>query len=358
MRIARDGAMHVAAVARQTGILSNYDPRMPAYYPYCPPGSDCSQRANWNQVALSEKVQVAQLDLTPDGHPRLLLQTAEQPPAGRGNASFWYAECDPECTDPGNWSMIDLIETGIIDDSYWERPNHSFALDPRGRPRFVFGEGAVVYASCDERCTEVHTDPATGARVAVNWSGTLLARGLYGTQRALAFTSDGQPRLGALMYDPSESLFTVDYLECHSRCDDAAQWSQITLTPRGKAPESISRRIDGSDRVGIALTGSGSAFYYQCPAACSNLGNWNGTTWPGLTPVQDADLAFDRQNRPHLALRSSGGGAGWGLWHVWCVRRLREHRRLDGSRGRRRGRAATSAAVATAIQLSALWLDG
>jgi hypothetical protein len=319
LRIDASGSMHVVAVARQTGILSTYDPRLPAYYFSCAAGSDCSQWANWTQVALGEKVQIAQLDLTPEGHPRLLLQTAEQPPAGTGNASFWYAECDLDCTEPANWSMIDLADTGIIDTTYWERPNHSFALDPQGRPRFLFGEGSVVYASCDSSCTETAIDPESGASVAVNWSGTVLARGLYGTQRALAFTSTGQPRIGALMYDPDTSLFTVDYLECHAACDDAAQWSQLTLRPRGKAPESVSLRVDGEDGVGIALAQSGSAVYYHCAATCSDLDSWRWTGWRGLTPVQDADLAFDQQNRPHLALRSSGGNAGWGLWHVWCV---------------------------------------
>jgi hypothetical protein len=321
LRIDPDGGMHVASATRATGILSTYDRRLPAYYAYCAAGSDCSLSANWSQTLLAENVQVVQLELTPQGQPRLLLQTAEQPPSGSGYASFWYAECDTDCTDPDKWSMIDIVDTEIIDTTYWERPNHSFALDPAGRPRFVFGEGVVVYAFCDTGCTDVSMDPETGANVAINWSGTLLARGLYGTQRALAFTSAGQPRIGALVYNPNgdEPRFTVDYFECRTQCDDATQWSQTALMPWDHSPESVSVRVDREDRVGVAVTESSSASYWLCTTDCSELANWQWTRWPTLTPVQDADLAFDHQDAPHLALRSSGGSAGWGLWHIWCV---------------------------------------
>jgi hypothetical protein len=164
LRIDRDGGMHLAAVASSMGIDPVDDPRLPAYYAYCAAGLDCRQPGSWGAVALGEHLQMVQLELTPEGHPRLLLQTAVYPPAGRGQVSLWYAECDSLCTDVANWALIDIVDTRYTDDDFFERPKHSFALDPLGRPR----------------CTEVTTDPESGATVTVNWSDTVLARELYG----------------------------------------------------------------------------------------------------------------------------------------------------------------------------------
>jgi hypothetical protein len=319
LRIDRDGGMHLAAAAYHTGEKTD-DPRKPAYYAYCAPALDCTQAESWTGVTLGADVRAAQVDVTPEGRPRLLLQTADTAPGTPGYTSYWYAECDAGCNDLANWSLIDLVNTTAIDISISEQPKHSFALDPQGRPRFVFGEGALVYAACDIECTAVATDPDSGATVPAKWSGTLVGSGLNGSQRALAFNSAGQPRIGALTYEPGASRFTVDYFECNVECNEPAQWSRLMLMKRGQAPESMSIRVDSQDRVGIALGQDTGMWYWQCASECTDFANWMWRWWRGLAgEVEDIDLAFDQQNAPHLALRSTGGGLGWGLWHFWCL---------------------------------------
>jgi hypothetical protein len=114
LRIDRNGGMHVASAAYHSGFKTD-DPRKPAYYAYCAPQSDCGQVANWTQVALGESANGVQLELTPQGMPRLLLQTADTRPGSPGYASYWYGECNAECTDVANWSLIDLVDTRTID---------------------------------------------------------------------------------------------------------------------------------------------------------------------------------------------------------------------------------------------------
>ena len=319
LRIDHDGGMHVASAAYHTGFATD-DPRKPAYYAYCAPQSDCGQATNWTEVPLGDSAKAVQLELTPEGSPRVLVQTANRTPGTPEYAAYWYGECNAQCTEVGNWTLIDLVDTGMIDISATEETKHWFALDPQGRPRFLFGEGALVYASCDVGCTELATNPDTGETHPANWSGTAIERGLYGTMRALAFTSDGQPRIGALMRDPDTQRVTVDYLECNTQCDDAAQWSRLILMDRGQAPESVSLRVDGENRVGIALGQNTGVWYWRCAEHCNDFANWVGGNWESLAGfAEDPDLAFDHQNMPHLAFRSTGGDLGWGLWHLWCV---------------------------------------
>ncbi|MBV9169154.1 MAG: hypothetical protein JOZ81_03600, partial [Chloroflexi bacterium] len=178
-----------------------------------------------------------------------------------------------------------------------------------------------VYATCDTACTDTTTDPNSGQTVPANWVFAQISTGLNFNQLSLGFTSAGQPRAAGFGFNSSDFSFGVDYLECNANCYDGSQWSVTNLMPQGQAPLAVSLRVDGSDGVGVALSQSNQLWYWQCGGGgCADPARWLWTRWDGLSGyVQDADLAFDAQNQPHLALRSSGGPFGWGLAEMACV---------------------------------------
>jgi len=99
VKVDKAGGMHVAYASYSSGSPG-------AFYSYCNPASaNCEQPAAWSTVPLSpdgSSVSEVQLQLTPQGQPRLLIKTIIF------NNYYQYAACDVACTNPGNWSLLNL----------------------------------------------------------------------------------------------------------------------------------------------------------------------------------------------------------------------------------------------------------
>ena len=119
---------------------ASYAEHPPAYYLYCPPPADNCTRwpGNWRGVRFPDYVDEVQLVLTPTGQPRLLVDMWR---SGFTSNQFVYWECPSVCTDPTRWKGLIVAQPGGGDIFKDDNPQRSFALDHKGRPRFVYSNG-------------------------------------------------------------------------------------------------------------------------------------------------------------------------------------------------------------------------
>lgn len=301
-------------------------PDNPGYYAYCPAGSDCTRAANFNVIQLGTNVAEAQIKLTPQGQPRILMNRVDY--SQHGYNSYWYAACDSNCTRQSNWSITAVVTTTTISTDLYSSSKHYFALDPQGHPRFVYDDATdmdytdphtLYYASCDANCT-------SGG----NWQLHLLPIA-YTANHVLAFTAAGQPRIAAFVTRTDSNTFisstTLDYLECNANCGDGAQWSDTQVEKQGAGvEESFVLRLDHNNRSRMAFYHDDHLRYMWCDQKCTDAGNWASGD-PGLAngDGQDPDLAFDSRNRPSISFRAAtdpssvAGGLGFGQGYVACT---------------------------------------
>lgn len=296
-------------------------------YLYCP--GNCENRASWTGVSMGELVNEIQLKLTPSGQPRIIFRTTSQ--ARPNGNDYFYAACDQSCADPARWGVIYLTSSsgiGVIDllkdDAL---PQRYFALDPAGRPRFVYNDGVTghngtFYAFCDDTCL----DPANWFETRINKDNTNQG-GPYRDENfyypALTFSPAGLPRLVADGVSMEDEFFLY-YLACDQGCDDGANWTSVPLADRGSgANVSYDIAIDATERPRIAFyqgafaSGQGDRlFYLWCNDGCLDGNQWNSN---GLGLSQNdgrgPDLELDSAGRPRLAYALYNAG---GLGYSWC----------------------------------------
>jgi hypothetical protein len=311
------GGMHFAYFAYRP---LEQNPR--AYYSYCPgaPASACANPASWRTVALGQAVDEVQLALTPAGQPRLLIRSINEV----SNRIYTYAACDSRCTEASRWAMAEVATTTDVDESEWDLPQRSFALDHQGRPRFVYYTGGIgdprkgaFYAYCDAGCTTSSNWFETQISLSDGYESEIFR------SPALAFTSDNQPRLVTMIFMGGEGS-AIHYLACDNACDDRASWQRTFLLERGWGPLATwDLELDGNDRPRVAIyqegldDGSGDQLIYGwCDNDCLVEENWQGAL-VGL-PQHDGetpDLELDQQGRPRIAYHAAGAA---GLGYLWC----------------------------------------
>jgi hypothetical protein len=321
VRVDVSGGVHVAFTPDSSGPGGS---TRPAFYGYCP--GHCASAAAFTIVPLGDGVEYANLALDANGHPRLLLRLAA------GNMfAYQYWRCDSGCTQAAQWT------SGAVGYAY-TRPIGSgepfsqfFALDPLGRPRFVYYDAGAdaddphtgaFYAYCDAGCT----NPA-------NWNETRLLDDAYATTFALALGPAGQPRLAYATYDADNVLQLLGYAECQANCGSVLNWAGTLLAATASASvtdfATFALRADGAGHPRLALytgTGQGGSlapntlYYLACDAAdCAQTANWSALDL-GFSETHGAegvDLALDGQDRPRIAYHAPLA-AGFGLYYGWC----------------------------------------
>lgn len=303
-----------------------------AVYVYCAPGADCGQSANWHGVVLADNVDEVQLALTAAGQPRLLIRAR----AAESNYDndYFYAACDQACTDPAHWAstfVVTTYGTSIFAISDFTSPQRYFALDPQGRPRFVYFDRnyfiepdhiGVFYVYCDADCT---SNPAG----APHWFETQisLAQGYqYEVFKypALTFTAQGQPRLAADVSALNSDDSGIYYAACDTACADGANWARVRLFDRGSGTAvSWDLEVDAQGRPRLAyfdgsyINSGGEILYYAwCDADCLNVAAWQALDLELAKGTgKHPDLELDAQGRPRLAHLVQGGS---GLGYAWC----------------------------------------
>jgi hypothetical protein len=327
LQIDSAGGLHAAYVS---------DPQEQAYYSTCAPLADCANRASWTQTHFGSHVREVQLELTPQGQPRMLL-LINDPDDGDPdiNDTWWYAACQSSCTNSASWSMIFIGGHADIDVESFYTSNHYFALDPQGRPRVVFGPkfgfdpntfevfGWMVYASCNTACTaDDGVDPA-GRPTSANWSYGRIDAVFH--QPALAFTSDGRPRIAAFAdADDGQGSDVLEYFACDSDCGDSASWAATRIGEPGASSESVALRLDSHDRPRMAVFFQGAhSRYLWCNSACTDGAQWGSAPIdPNHTDGGDPDLQLDQLDRPRIAFHWQAAPddlqGQLGVGYAWC----------------------------------------
>lgn len=295
-------------------------------YAYCP--VNCFSAAAFTLTVLGDQVEYANLALSPAGKPRVMARL--RPPSGSGFI-YQYWTCDDHCTDSAHWNAVSIGSAYARTTGWGEPFSRFFALDPQGRPAFVyFDAGAddndphwgVFYAFCQVGCGS-----------AENWGEVRLIEDVFAREFSLVFSPTGQPRLVYMSYDRDEILQYTAYVECQSNCASAASWQGLRLvdTVSSSVTEfaTLALRTDRSGRPRLALyTGTGSGgtlapntlYYLSCAAdPCSQGQSWQALNL-GLTSTQGeagVDLALDGFDRPRITYHAPMA-AGFGLHYAWC----------------------------------------
>ncbi len=311
-----------------------------AVYTFCTAGpSACGSAAAWQSVALGEDVREVQLELTADGKPRLLIQSYEE---GRPDLAYFYAECNQGCANAGAWASAHVVtsyNTSEIGDQ--DQPQRSFAIDPQGRPAFIYNDRNYQYAEPDRYGT-YYASCAANCTQSESWEiDTRLTRTYTGDFRfdyevmnypSLSFTADGKPRfvaqLFALNLDGTPAPNGLYYFTCEAQCDWAVNWNRIYLLPTGGGSfphPSWDLALDGvgNPRVALFLGDSitpdelvNQLLYIYCSTNCqASADNWDFNKVLGVQGIgKAADLELDGQGRPRMAWINSTGDLGY----AWC----------------------------------------
>jgi hypothetical protein len=296
----------------------------PAIYTYCPgPTSACADVANWSDlVNLGEWVNQVQVAVTADGRPRLLIR---QNRTDQNWSDYLYFACEQQCTDASNWHSLLVARPAGIELFGYDTPQHSFALDSQGRPRFIFsnswGNGqpdGIFYAYCDATdCTQ----PGT-------WSTAPMMervpnRTLSGGYASLAFAGTS-PRV-VIMRNLTSFGDGLFYFACDEQdCSQTTSWSNMELVhPEGKLWANWDLALDAAGHPRIALyeaapidiTVGGKLFYAACDADdCAVDTNWQ-LTQVASGEGKNVDLAIDAQGRTHMVYDAGSRGT---IGEVWC----------------------------------------
>jgi hypothetical protein len=324
------GGVHTAFYFRQE--VNGKDTQSMIYL-YCPgPIEACggTDSGKWSGINAFYGVSDVQLELNPAGQPRILVRADSV--VYSGGWDYIYVECDENCTDGNSWQgeiVASTSGTSSFDVTHMQLPQRYFALDPQGRPRFVFLNRNFsvepdlyggYYAWCDEEC-------ATPS----NWQIGSVTEGwntqfndweplLYG---ALTFTKTGAPRLVAQL-DPLVGEAGIYYFACDGGCDQVAGWERVLLAPRGQGAElSWDISLDADDRPRVAYypaalpDNSGERLHYAyCDAGCLDPGAWTHLNLGlGVMDGQGPDIELDGQGRPRVAYALYNAG---GLGVAWC----------------------------------------
>jgi hypothetical protein len=315
----KSGGMHV--VFSRIAPLSYAGEPKPTYYAYCP-GTNlaaCAKREGWTTVALSNDMFFAQLELTPNGKPRILLHNDSYYINNIAATVYQYAECDQNCTSSQGWKVIDIgtTKTGSVYSTDYNA--NFFKLDPYGRPRMIYNRGQDYsvpgrtttswYMRCDANCTDIN-----------NWLNVLLPQDysqlLY--RATLAFTPDGLPRF--ITWMPLSDSYYVVYVECSNTCEQTSDWSEIApliKADSGPGHRSWGFQIDTLGRPRLVVKPTSEPLVYAwCDNSCASSESWNGYALPLDTQDgQHPSLALDSQNRPRIAYKEWNQS---GLGYLWC----------------------------------------
>jgi len=317
------GGVHVVFTPES---VTQQHPTRAVLYAYCP--ANCTSAAAFTITALGDDVEYANLALTPAGKPRLMARL--RLPSGEGHV-YQYWACDNNCTSAAQWKAT-IIGGGYARAVGSGEPfSRFFALDPQGRPRFVYFDAGgdindphwgAFYAFCDTDCGNIS-----------NWGEVRLIEDAFASEFALSFGPTGQPRLAFKTYDSESYTHYLAYVECQVNCTSAANWSGLWLLETVSASvtedPALALRTDSYGRPHLALyTGTGlggtldpnTLYYLYCAAdPCTQGQSWGALNLglPSTHGEAGVDLVLDGQNRPRIAYHAPMA-AGFGLYYAWC----------------------------------------
>ncbi len=298
-------------------------PSFPVVYAYCAPGADCGARSAWSTTPIGlDDFYFLQLEVTPDGRPRVLAHESDLKIPGLPFATrLVYAACESACLSRSNWTTTALwtADNGQGYHASDFQPEY-FALDADGRPRLVYTQsiesGEAYYAGCDAGCT----DRANW------WRRPMPAEGYDDYETAdLEIGPDGRPRLLTTASDQGATV--VAYAECATAaCPRAADWEfvgLVVISPDGYCGggtegchASLDLAPDGTAL--IALQGpTSNVVAGWCTGDCLDGASWGAIGFSGVEAAEHPVAAVDGAGRFYVALQQWTETGGAVL--AWCT---------------------------------------
>lgn len=314
-----------------------------AVYRYC--ATACEKDQNWISVELGTDVSEVQIGVTAGGLPRLLLleRAFEN---GMKMDRYVYAECNQKCANSGNWQLLPVITVPNELSWHWlrdpqdmsgysreEERRSYFALDPFGRPRFVYThdndsfDGSApggYYAACDANCTDIS-----------NWWHTRFTQlrdnlGLiewdHVEEPILTFAPDGSPRILAAITPAGVLSFTnLYYVACDFDCHLEENWQMAWLGNGDDVNGDWDMAIDPFGRPYVVITSwwKDGLRYGWCDIDCTNPDNWQVVDGP-LLDIDNPDLEFSADGEPRIIYETwvfdqTGNNGQNILFHLKCI---------------------------------------
>jgi hypothetical protein len=272
-----------------------------AYYAYCP--ENCTGPKDVKVVPFSTEGTVANamLALTKDGKPRILLSAYRK---------VYYGECDSNCGKESSWSVSEILDHGSDNEISGEAFALDSHGNPRFLMhvyRALWGIGQddpfTWYATCDGDCTDggnwTYSEIATEI-----WEGTTLRfdaddRAHIATVINFAEGENAGKKLSA-------------YLLCEGDCTSADDWNGIGFVEPYesmysvvdmKPTVSLALTKNGAPRLVVLGTdgeGAKNLLYFECDEDCIE-DNWTGSLLSNHEEIeQGLDLALDSKDRPRI----------------------------------------------------------
>ena len=314
------------------------------YYGVCD-AADCgTAKDNWKIAKIPfAGANKTQLAVTAEGKPRIYVIAYAAPNQTNYNRSYFYGQCDDDCTDARSWKFTEIANSGdnLISEVLNMRvPDRTFVLDAKGRPRFIYTDanyfiepdhyGAFVM-SCDADCLDK-----------ANWTETDLAlhinaayRNEQFTKPVLAVAENGAMGVLANVYafdkDGGEMKSGLYYYGCSEDCTDRTSWKRAFVNDMGGGSYpnptwDLAMTKDGQPRI-AQFAGDGMTqkdldhqlIYLWCNSDCDQDKSWNGSTvGPGKGIGEAADLLLDAQDRPRIAMLTSDGQIAFSVCNEDC----------------------------------------
>lgn len=303
------------------------------YYRYC--AGDCTTEGNWKGVELTVTRPInVQIATTPAGRPRLMITSFGDGTNGAARL-YTYAACDADCLEAKNWTLTPIGNsgertfTGLFD---FKIPEHSFAVDDRGRPYFIFVDANYIaepdhygtfLMSCEADCTS-----------AANWTEANIAVRIpeqYTTelwdQPVLAVAPGGKLRVLGRVYAIDEKGNQLEeglyYYQCDQGCGDRKNWQRARVIDAGYGSYpnptwDIEVLPDGRPRAaffaGADMKQSDldhELIYMWCDSGCDNEANWWGHAITATGDGEAPDLTMTPDGHPRLAFLGQYGDLGY-----------------------------------------------
>lgn len=275
-----------------------------AFYSHCQ--GDCRAPGARSVVRFETDgtINNAMIRLTSDGRPRVLLA---------GALHNYWAECDAGCDDRASWSLVQIQDHhGDL-----EVTGEALALDPQGRPRFLFHTYRAVLgvgqktpqtslASCDANCS-----------LPASWSFAAIAQNELWVGSSLAYDGAGSAHVATNVFSFGDGAGEPQaaYLSCAGTCNMEHAWHGAgffapyeSMTDVVDVHPSISLALthDGRPRVvqlAKTQTGDRAVVYFECDERCTAGDNWQtGFSLTTNTLADGVDLALDSHDRPRFVI--------------------------------------------------------
>lgn len=247
------------------------------YYAEC--DEDCTEQTSWSIGAIlkhdnKKEITGEAFALDPDGNPAFILHSyVELFGVGQEVPATHFAWCGGDCTNTANWIANKLA------DENWE--GGALRFDDDGGAHLFAAEVTYevgvpkdripVYASCASHCED---GGATWSSLSLNYPAYEDRNKAVSMRPALSLelTSDGAPRVLAMLNGEAEDERWITYMACDQDCTASGEsWAGTVVSNNPNIAAGLDLALDANDRPRMVYNLGYSIFYAACDTGlCTN----------------------------------------------------------------------------------------